>query len=186
MRLKLRLAGLERFDHRRIELLAGLLDDLLNGRCPRPRLPVRPIGRHRIERVGDGENAGAPGDLLSLQVVGIAHAVPPLVVGTNDLQPFAVEQRYAAEHLLADDRVCLHHAALGVVVRPGLFEHGVGDRELADVVQPESVVHAGIEEQRRIDRLGELGCVLRHSAAVHSGPEVFRLERNREGETVSS
>ena len=46
-----------------------------------------------------------------------------------------LERRYRGEQALADDRVRPHQPPLVLVERPGLSEHEVGDRDLADIVQ---------------------------------------------------
>ncbi len=77
-------------------------------------------------------------DLRAGQAVGVAVAVPALVLVAHDRRQVP-ELRRAAQDPLADHGVLGHHAPLGVVSGPGLVEDLVRDRELADVVQQRAV-----------------------------------------------
>src|SRR5512133_989142 len=107
-RLEPRLRVAEGADDRRVELPAGLAEDLVLSGSPRECHPVRTVARHGVERIRDREDPGAPWNLLPCQAVRIAVAVPALVVRANDLEPRALEECDAPEHLLAEDRVRLH------------------------------------------------------------------------------
>ena len=50
----------------------------------RERRPVRPVRRHRVERVGQHEDARADRDLVRREALRVALAVEPLVVRHDD------------------------------------------------------------------------------------------------------
>src|SRR3990170_3733804 len=70
------LAVAEGVDDDRVELLALLGDDLVPADAPALRVAVRPVVRDRVDRIGDREDAGPEGDLLTGEPVGITGAVP--------------------------------------------------------------------------------------------------------------
>ena len=98
---------LEDVDDPRVELVAALAEDLRLGLLPASGVTVRPVARHRVERVGHGEDARPSGISVVAEPVRVAGAVPALVVVPDDLEPLALEQRDAAQELLAEDRVVL-------------------------------------------------------------------------------
>ena len=98
-------------------------------RAPALGAPVRTIRRDRVERVGDGEDPGPERDLLADEPIGIAVAVPALVVRSHDVDAWAAEERDAAEHLRAEDGVGLHQPPLGLGQRrPACAGSGRGCR----------------------------------------------------------
>ena len=83
----------------------------------------------------------APSGISSAaSAVRVALAVPALVVRADDVEPVALEERDAAEHLLAEHRVRLHQAPLVLGRAARLPEDLVGDPDLADVVEQEAVL----------------------------------------------
>ncbi len=154
--------------------------NLAPGALPRQRAPVGPVARHRVERVGDREDPRADRNLVSLRAVGIAAAVPALVVAANDAQPVAVEEGDTAEHLLAEDGVRLHEPPLGLAQGTGLLENLVWNPDLAHVVEEESVRGALVRGERRLDALGQGDRVALHPLRVCSRARVLCLERARE------
>jgi hypothetical protein len=82
-----------------VELLARLGDDLLDRLLERPRLLVRARVREDVEDVGDGGDAAGQRDRVAGQAVGVAGAVPALVVGAGDLLGEAQDRRAAAERM---------------------------------------------------------------------------------------
>jgi hypothetical protein len=77
------------------------------------------------------------------QPVRVAASVPALVVGADDAEPLALQERDTAEHLLAEEGVGPHQAGLALVQRAGLLENAVGNPDLADVVEEEAVDRVG-------------------------------------------
>src|SRR5439155_8857525 len=96
--LELRLPGAERLDGLRVELPPRLNRDLARSLLPAERRPVRPRARHRVERVRDREDAPADRDLFAAELVRIAEAVPALVVRTDYVQAFPVQEADRREH----------------------------------------------------------------------------------------
>ena len=54
----------------RVELCSGATNDLFGGRGEGRALAVGAVGGHGVERVGDGEDACAEGNLLAAQARG--------------------------------------------------------------------------------------------------------------------
>src|SRR4029453_4709961 len=97
------------------------------------------VARHRVERVRDGEHTSRKRDARALETVGVAAAVPALVVRPHDAKALAPQEPHAAEHLLAQDGVRLHQPLFLLVERLRLAEDDVGDSQLAYVVEQEPV-----------------------------------------------
>ena len=163
-----------------IELGPRLADDLAPGLGPGERGAVRSVARHRVQRVGDGEDARREWDVGPGDAVRIALAVPPLVVGADDPQPQALEEGDPAEHLLAEQRVRPHRAPLPIVERAGLLEDAVRDPDLADVMEQEAVLGARILHQLGADRPGQLERVALHALGVGAGACVLGFEGARQ------
>src|SRR5207249_2412863 len=102
-------------------LLPALREDLRARRLPAQRPAIRAVTRHRIERIGDGEDARTERDLMPAHAVRIALAVPTLVMRADDPQAGALQHRHAAEHLLAEHGVRLHAPPLAARERPRLL-----------------------------------------------------------------
>src|SRR4051812_30698441 len=102
----------ECLDDLRIELLAGLREDLLLRGRPAERASVRTVARHRVECVGDGEDARGERNLLAREAIRVAAPVPTLVMRADDAQPFTTQDLDAREHLLAENGVLLHPSPL--------------------------------------------------------------------------
>ena len=82
-----------------------ILDDLQRFPCL-PRLLIRAIGGHGVERVGDGDDARAKRDLLALATV-VAVAVELLVVEENDRHRVAQHAAHRLDDVGAVLRVLL-------------------------------------------------------------------------------
>ena len=100
----------------------------------RQRLAIGPVGGHGFVGVYNGEYAGAQRNLFALQAAGVAAAVVALVVSVDNLRGVAQEVDLV-DDLVAQLRVTLHLHPIGVVQRSGLGEDGVGDTDLADIVE---------------------------------------------------
>ena len=121
------------------------------------------------------------GMLLALQAVGVAAAVPALVVVADDGREVARHAQRVAD-ALADLGVLAHDAELVVRQRAGLVEDVLGDADLADVVQQGAVgdalqlavaqAHVGSQARRAIGQV----------AAVVLEPEVLGLDRVGQGD----
>jgi hypothetical protein len=76
-----------------IELFAGAANDLFTSGLDSGRDAVATIGGHGVERIGESEDAGAEGDVVSGELVWISGAVKAFVV-MNDLGS-GLEKRFA-------------------------------------------------------------------------------------------
>ncbi len=84
--------------------------------------------------VAGKDDARADRDLGSGDGVGIAAAVPALVLVADDPRDHA-HSGDRSQDALADHRVLSHDLPLGVVERAGLVQDRVGNANLADVVK---------------------------------------------------
>src|SRR5438874_805321 len=103
--MELTLACTESTDDSRVELGAVVREDLVHRLLPADRLSIGTIARHRVERVGEGEDARAERDPLAGQAGGIAAALPAFVMRPHNPEPLALEQRDAGQDLDADRRM---------------------------------------------------------------------------------
>jgi hypothetical protein len=75
-------------------------------------LAVRPVGGHRLERIGDEDDPGLEWDRVAGQAVGIAAAVEALVVVAD---PCRLERDVRRlDDVAPQQRMALHHLVLGV------------------------------------------------------------------------
>ena len=84
----------EHRDDRRIERLARFLLQQADRGVEAHRLVIRPLRRQRVEVVDDREDARAERNLLALQPVRIALAVPALVVAEDERRD-RIRERHA-------------------------------------------------------------------------------------------
>ena len=99
---------------------------------------VRPAAHDDVVGVSKGHDAGTQRDLLALQAVGIARAVPALVVVADDGRDLAGAVERAAD-AGADLGVAPQLPPLATVERLDLVQQRPGDGDLADVVQQRAV-----------------------------------------------
>ena len=97
-------------------------------------LLVAALRRQRVVDVGDAENARGARNLLALEPVRIAGAVPPLVVRLDD-RAHVPREVDVGEHLDARHRVLLDHHPLVRREAARLVQDLRRDHQLADVVQ---------------------------------------------------
>ena len=107
----------------------------------RHRLVVRAVRGERVEVVDHRQDARAERNLLALQALRIALAVPALVVA-EDQRRHRIRERHGADDLGADLRVHANLLELFLRQRAGLRQDVLGHRELADVVQQRRGLHA--------------------------------------------
>ena len=135
----------ERLDDLRIELRPGAARDLRRRR-PR-RVNDSLYGRSWTSTSNTSATCTsrpASGIVVARQAVGVAGAVPALVVGARDLLGGLEQLRLAVrEHARAEHGVRLDDLELLVGEAAGLEQDRVGDRDLADVVQRRGVADAG-------------------------------------------
>src|SRR3954449_1836367 len=86
----------ERVDHGRVELRARAGLDLPKRVLRAHRVPVRPVAGHRAEGVADRDDPARERDARAAAAVGVAAAVPALVVEADDRRD-RLEARNASE-----------------------------------------------------------------------------------------
>ena len=166
----------QRGDRRRAELRAGVALEL----DPRLRLgqraAVRPVGGHRVPGVADQADAARERDVLPREAVGIAAAVPALVLRPHGGREVG-ERADRVDDPRADRRVLAHHVPLGGGQAAGLAQDRVGHADLADVVQQRDLADrggvVGVHPQLGGDRQREL----EHRLGVLGGVVLTRVER---------
>jgi hypothetical protein len=171
-------AGRDRLEgrhHRRVELRAGPVGDLLAGPLERERPAVGAVGGHRVEGVGHREDARPQRDRLADEAARVALAVPALVMAADHLDRVA-ERLDPGHHLHAEQRVGAHHLPLAVVQRSRLVEHRLGDADLADVVEQEPVAQPLVGGELRVDGLGQGDRVVVGALEVGAGARVLGLD----------
>src|SRR6266536_1936423 len=141
---------------------------------------VGPMTRHRVERIGDREDARTEWDLVADEAVRISAPVPTFVVRAHDLEAFALQEHDTRQHCFAEDGVRLHLAPLRRAERAGLLEDPVGNPDLADVVKEEPVRRALVAHNSLADGLSEGRRVALYALRVRAGARVLRLQRARE------
>ena len=99
----------------------------------RHRVPVRPVGCHRVVRVRDGDDARNERDVLVAESVRISLAVDSLMVMADDSGDLRVLVDIG-EDSLADRRVLLHLAAFLECQSSGFLEQTGRESDLPDVV----------------------------------------------------
>src|SRR6185312_12220640 len=94
-------------DDLRVELAAGAAPQLLDDGGQRQRRPVRPVGRHCVERVGAADDPRDQRDVLAGEAVRIAGAVPALVARADDPADVGEEAADRGQEGLSVERVPL-------------------------------------------------------------------------------
>ena len=100
----------------------------------RQRRAVRAVRGHRVPRVAGEADAARQRDVGARQAVGVAGAVPALVLGA-DRRRQVRERRDRGDDALAHRRVRPHDQPLGLVEAARLLQDRLRHAELADVVQ---------------------------------------------------
>jgi hypothetical protein len=124
----------QRGDGRGAELRAGVALDLRARLRGRQRPPVGAVGRHRVPGVADEADAAGERHVLAGEPVGVAVAIPTLVLGAHGRREVG-ERADRAHDLRADRRVLAHHVPLRRGKAPPLLQDRVGHADLPDVVQ---------------------------------------------------
>jgi len=93
-------------------------------------VPVRTLGRERIEDVHDAQHLREQRNLVALESIGIAGTVEAFVVMADD-RSYAPEGSQRPAEPVADVGMALDHLAFAGRERPGLQQHAVGNANLA-------------------------------------------------------
>ena len=172
--------------HARIEMSARAALDLRARRRDGNGARVRAIVRHGVESVGHREDARAQGDVLAPEPVGIAGAVPALVVMIDDGDGVP-EKRHVLDETAAHRGMRPHDLPFVGGQRPRLEEDAVGNGDLADVMEHDAVLDVGELALRHAVSLGEGKGVDTHALRVGARAGVARLEHvpeRREGKGI--
>ena len=167
---------LELGEQRRIELAADLAPHDFDRFELRECALVAALRRERIVHVGNAENARRQRNVLAHEPVGIALAIPALVMAAHHRCDIPREL-HVSQHLLAGGGMLPHERPFFVRELARLVQHFGRHDQLADVVQqradaePEQrgVVEAGF----RGERAGEI----RHTLAMTLRVKILRFNR---------
>ena len=139
---RLKLAGnvLEALQQLGGEHAALAPQDHVHGGAEGVGLFIHPLRGEGIKYVGQTHHLCADGDVITGNALGIAAAVPPLVVVVTDVvgiaQVFLVGQIVQTfQNVTAGEGVGLHDLPLHLGERAGLVQDGIGDGDLAYIVQ---------------------------------------------------
>src|SRR5580658_4752907 len=169
----------EAADYFWIELVGGAAFQFGEGFLGIASFFVGTLGSDGVVGVGDGDDAGAEGNLIGGEAVGIAGAIVKFVMVANHF----TDSMHGGERLknfCAELGVGFHGDPFGGVEWAGLIQNGFGNADFADVVQQTGetdflyfgLVHAqGLRDHHRIR-----GDFLR----VTLGVAVFRVNSERE------
>ena len=161
-----------------VELLAAAAAQLVDALVGGQRVAIRTLERHRVVGVDDAHGAGDERDARALELVGVALAVPALVVVAHAEDEVLVEQR--VDDLGAEHRVLAHRLPLLAVELAGLEQHAVGDADLADVVQEGGLFDLAHELLGPAELLRQEDVVGRDAGGVAEGVVVLGVEGGAE------
>ena len=105
-----------------------------------PGRPVRTIGCERIPDIGYSKDAGREWDLLCLQSLWVARTIPFLMVRKWDLKRL-VQVFDGIEHFIGKLRMLAHDDPFLLGQLSGLVQDGIGDADLAHIVQQGTAPH---------------------------------------------
>ena len=134
--------GGEDFDHFGVELRAGAAANFFASVAHWQGFAVGAVADHGVERISDGENAGAEGDLIAFEAAGVAAPVEEFLVSEDDFGGIT-QERDADEHVVADFAVRAHDLLFIVGEGPRFAENAVGDGHFADVVEESGACENG-------------------------------------------
>ena len=140
---------------------------------------IRPFGRHRIEVVDDGENAGAERNLVCLQPLRVALAVPSFVVAQNQRRD-RIRERHRGNDFCSDLRMNPDLLELFLRERSRLRQDVLGHGELADVVQQCRRPDALNLRLREADLSRQARRIHLNAPDVHLCRLIFGVDRPRE------
>jgi len=114
--------------------VAGLLSKFGDDLRERQRFAVGPIGGHGVKGITGMNDSRLDGDLLALQPIGIAAAIPAFVLGSDDGTQGS-QERHGSEDAFTNDRVLAHDREFFGCERTRLLENVSGDADLSNVVE---------------------------------------------------
>src|SRR5712692_7491152 len=129
------MAALHDLHNTRVEAGPLLLTESLHCLFRSQRPPIGPFRSQSVEVVHGRKDSRPDGYGFALQAVGISAAVPLFVVGAHDGNN-RVRELNASQNLRTDNRMDFHFLELFRSKTSWLGENVLGDRELANIVQP--------------------------------------------------
>src|SRR5439155_21324979 len=97
----------------------------------RQRFAVAPIGGNGVKGITGMNDSRLDGDLLALQPIGIAAAIPAFVLGSDDGTQGS-QERHGSEDAFTNDRVLAHDREFFGCERTRLLENVSGDADLSN------------------------------------------------------
>src|SRR5260370_15632662 len=171
----------EGFDDARVELLAGAAQKLGPGSFVRHRCVVDAAGCHGVIGINHSDDARAQGNVLAGESVGVACAVPALVMRSNDVGHLGECPADLIQNLAANFRVFAHLYPLFVGERAWLAQDDVGYADLANIVQQRAQVNL-VELFAGEAQFARGGFDHRYQAVgVFTCPKVMRARHSGEG-----
>src|SRR5262249_35263873 len=148
-----------------VELRARTLLEPAKCLVTRKSLAIRPVGRHRVVRVAHEDDARLERDVLAGNPIGIAGAVVALVAVTHDRADI-LEPVDGRDDALTELRMLLDQPALAVRQRARLRQDGLGDPDLADVVEERAELETLELPAVEPEALADLQCEVRDPAGM--------------------
>src|SRR3981189_461958 len=141
----------------------------------RQRLPVRSIGDHGVERVGNSENARPQRDLFPLQSARIARTIEKFLMRKHNLRSLP-EEWDSSDHVEANFAMCAHDLTLFGREWPWFAQDQVRYCYLSDVVEKRGASDLGTQPWIHLDSLGDRNRVGGHAFGMAFCFGVFQVE----------
>ena len=170
----------ERPHHRRVELGARIPTQLTQSIAGTLGRLVGTQGGHRVVGIRNRDNPCSVVDLLTNQALRISRAVPPLVMVKNRVAPGGKKAFDRGNQLIAELGMLAYGLPLLVVEVTCLVEHGLGDLELADVMQQRHPAKLLPFIAGNAELLSEHVGICPGSLRMAAGHMVMRIERGNQ------
>src|SRR5574341_189193 len=155
-------------DHMCVPLAAGAVLQDLDGSLDGHGVAIRAVRGHGVVGVDDGNDAGAEGDLVSLDAVGVAVTIPAFVVVVDDREGVH-EKTYPLAYLAAGVTVLLDDRVLLRCKPARLLQDRVRDHDLSHVMQSRTQAHDLDLAAGQFEARGDDGGVLGQAPAMAAG-----------------
>ena len=133
-----------------------------------------------MEGVAGVDDARLDWNLLTLEAIRIAGAVPALVLRPNDGTQRGKEG-HGSKNALADNRVLAHDGKFLGRQRSGLLQDVAGDADLADVVEQGTILQQAQLVGRQMKALSDVDSELGGFPRVRLGVPIFRVQGGGQG-----
>lgn len=139
-------------------------------------LPVRRAGVNiAVVIISHGYDAGANGNILSLETLWIARAVPFLMVAADNIRDIR-KLRDILQHTRAGDAVPLINGQLPRRQEGQLRQNQIGHRKLTDIMQERAGFNLRYLGSRQAQLGRSAGSIISHLLAVQVDFSIFNLE----------